>query len=228
MNSNSQCAIQISIEGSDGAGKKTQTKMLVDRLTALGYRVASVSFPRYKDTWAGKALHELLKSERAEEYDFVHSSPEAGSMLYAADRFESIPWLEELCLQNDFIVYDRAVASNLIHQGGKFETNQEREKFGDFIENLEYKNGFPHPDITFFLSLPFDISMKRAKARAAEVGESADVVELDYDYMKNSHDSGIFYAQKYGWTLVEGFKDTEISTDDIHQHIWAKVEHFLK
>lgn len=228
MQNNAKHAIQISIEGSDGAGKKTQTKMLVDRLTSLGYKVASVSFPRYRETWAGKALYELFKSERAEGYDFLNSSPEAGSMLYAADRFESIPWLTELSLYNDFIIYDRAVASNLIHQGGKFQTDKEREKFGDFIENLEYKNGFPHPDITFFLPLPFEISMRRAEMRALALGEKADVVELDADYMKNSHESGMFYAQKYNWTIVEGFNGREFSVEEIHEKIWSKVEQYIK
>lgn len=228
MSEKAKQAIHICIEGSDGAGKKTQTKILVDRLIAKGYKVATVSFPRYRDTWAGKALHELLKSERAEGYNFLNSSSEASSMLYAADRFESIPWLTKLSLNNDFVVYDRAVASNLIHQGGKFKTDEDRDIFGNFIENLEYKNGFPRPDITFFLSLPFEISMKRAVARAKELGESADLVELDHDYMKNSYESGMFYAQKYNWTIVEGFTNRELSVEEIHQNLWSEVEKFLQ
>jgi len=54
-------AFQIALEGPDGAGKETQTNLLVQRLESEGYRVALVSFPRYKDTWAGKLLYEALK-----------------------------------------------------------------------------------------------------------------------------------------------------------------------
>lgn len=218
-------AFQIAIEGPDGAGKGTQTNLLVQRLESEGYRVARVSFPRYKDTWAGKLLREALKSERAEEYDFLHASPEAASLLYAADRLQSVPYLLALSEENDVIVYDRAVASNLIHQGSKFKSDQERKNFLEFIERTEYRSGFPRPDMTVFLSLPFEISMARAKARAEQLGEKADVVEVDAVYMKQSHRSGIFYALQCNWTLIEGIRGLkELSPNDIHDALWYEVK----
>ena len=218
-------AFQIAVEGSDGAGKGTQTDLLVNALVALGYKVARVSFPRYKDTWAGKILHEVLKSDRAPGYDFLHASPEAASLLYAADRLESVSYLEELGNKNDVIVYDRAVASNLTHQGGKFKTDAERQKFGEFIERTEYQSGFPRPDMTVFLSLPFEISMARAKKRAEGLGEKADVVEVDENYMRQSHRSGIFYALQYGWTLVDGMRGSkELSREEIHEALLYQVQ----
>ncbi len=223
-------AFQIAIEGSDGAGKGTQTDMLIRGLEALGYKVARVSFPRYQATWAGKLCFEVLKSPRASGYDFLHSSPRAASLLYAADRLESVPWLTQLAEENDVIVYDRAVASNLIHQGGKLATDEERREFGKFIEQTEYQNGFPRPDMTIFLSLPFEISMARAKKRAASLGEKADVVEVDDNYMRQSHHSGIFYAREYGWTIIDGIEgDKELSPDEVHQVLWRQLKgHFPK
>lgn len=218
-------AFQIAIEGSDGAGKGTQTDMLIRGLEALGYKVARVSFPRYQATWAGKLCFEVLKSSRASGYDFLHSSPRAASLLYAADCLESVPWLTQLAEENDVIVYDRAVASNLIHQGGKLATDAERREFGQFIEQIEYQNGFPRPDMTIFLSLPFEISMARAKKRATSLGEKADVVEVDDNYMRQSHRSGMFYAREYGWTIVDGIEgDQELSPDEVHQVLWRQLE----
>jgi len=37
----------IILEGGDGSGKATQTKLLVERLTKEGHAVKSVSFPNY-------------------------------------------------------------------------------------------------------------------------------------------------------------------------------------
>ena len=37
----------IVIEGTDGSGKATQTKVLADKLTGAGYRVAMFDFPQY-------------------------------------------------------------------------------------------------------------------------------------------------------------------------------------
>lgn len=217
-------AFQIAIEGSDGAGKGTQTDMLVRALEGEGYKVARVSFPRYKETCGGKVCFELLKSQRASYYDFVHLSPQAASLFYAADRLESIPWLEQLGETNDVVIYDRAVASNLIHQGGKFENDSERMRFADFIDRVEYQNGFPRPDMTVFLSLPYELSMARAKRRAEEKGESADVVERDVQYMRSSHRSGTFYSAYLNWTIVDGLRDGDILTpEQVHDIVLFEV-----
>ena len=38
----------IVIDGLDGSGKATQTKLAKDELQSLGYNVVSVSFPKYE------------------------------------------------------------------------------------------------------------------------------------------------------------------------------------
>jgi thymidylate kinase len=218
-------AFQIALEGSDGSGKGTQTDMLVRALEALGYKVARVSFPRYKDTCGGKLLFEVLKSDRASYYDFLHTSPETASLIYAADRLESVPWLEQLAEENDVIIFDRAVGSNLVHQGGKFKSDDDRRKFLEFIDRIEYQSGFPRPDMTIFLSLPFEISMARAKARAEKMGEKADVVEVDENYMRQSHRSGVFYALECGWTIVDGMQGSkELSPEAIFDALLYQVQ----
>ncbi len=217
-------AFQIALEGSDGAGKGTQTDLLVNALVALGYKVARVAFPRYKDTCGGKTLFEVLKSDRAAYYDFVHTPPEAASLFYAADRLESVPWLSELAEQNDVIIYDRAVASNLIHQGGKLENDSERMRFADFIDRVEYQSGFPRPDMTVFLSLPYELSMARARGRAEEKGEKADIVERDVDYMRNSYRAGIFYALYLNWVMVDGLRGGDIlMPQQVHESVLYEV-----
>ena len=217
-------AFQIAIEGSDGAGKGTQTNLLVGALEAQGYKVARVSFPRYTETVGGKICFELLNSQRADDYDFVHLSPKAASLFYAADRLESIPWLEQLAEENDVIIYDRAVASNLIHQGGKFENDSERMEFAAFINRVEYESGFPQPDMTLFLSLPYELSMARARRRAEEKGESADVVEKEVQYMRNSYRSGVFYSIYLKWTIVDGIQHNEILTpEQVHVILLSEV-----
>lgn len=218
-------AFQIAIEGSDGSGKGTQTDKLVWALEALGYKVARVSFPRYTETCGGKLLFEVLKSGRASSYDFVHVSPEAASLIYAADRLESVPWLNQLAEENDVIIYDRAVASNLVHQGGKFKTDEERREFLKFIDRTEYQSGFPRPDMTIFLSLPFEISMTRAKKRAEQRGEKADVVEVDENYMRQSHRSGLFYALQCEWTIIDGVQgNKELSPEVVFDALLYQVQ----
>ena len=120
----------IAFEGSDGAGKATQTDRLFNFLEQQGKKVARVSFPRYTETLGGKLLFEVMKGERSDNYGFSKSDSKVASLLYAMDRLESKDYLNDLIRSSDVLIFDRYVESNLLHQGGKFKTDEERIKFG--------------------------------------------------------------------------------------------------
>lgn len=196
-------AITIAIEGSDGAGKATQTEMLARHLENGDAKVGRVSFPRYNQTSGGTLLHEYLKSSKAPDYDFVNANPKLASRIYAQDRFESRDFLEKLIGENDFVIFDRYVESNLLHQGGKLKTNAERLAFAEWLYELEYGQlGLPKPDLTIYLNLPYTISRERALKRAHEKGEELDAVEVNMEYVKNGWEAGILYAEMFGWSVV--------------------------
>ncbi len=197
-------AITIAIEGSDGAGKATQTEMLVQHLEQRGFKVGRVSFPRYKETSGGRMLFEFLKSKRATEYDFANTNPKLASRIYAQDRFESLEYLEKLIAQNDFVIFDRYVESNLLHQGGKLRSDHERLDFAKWLSELEYDElGLPKPQHTVYLDLPYTISYERALRRAKEKGEDLDAVESNMEYVQNGWKAGRLYAAMFGWKVVQ-------------------------
>lgn len=214
-------AITIALEGSDGAGKATQSKMLAEYFISHGKKVAQVSFPRYGKTLGGKLLEEVLKSERAPLYDFSKTDPVVGSALYAIDRFESKAYIEELIENNDVLIFDRYVESNLLHQGGKYKTEEERIAFAKFLFNLEYGTyGLPNPQMIVYLTLPFEVTMARALSRAEKLGGTVDHVEKDVEYVKQGHDAGIFYAKHFGWRLVDCVEEgTALSPEDVHTKV---------
>ena len=196
-------ALTIGIEGSDGVGKATQSKMLKEYFESLSKKVAVVSFPRYTETCGGKILWELMKSERSGYYSFVNLPPRVASLFYAADRLESKSWLEKLILTNDVVIFDRYVESNLIHQGGKLVSVKERHDLLEYVKGLEYgTHNLPKPDKILYLSLPVEISIARAVARAKEMGVKLDSVESDFLYLENSCASGMFYAEHLGWNVI--------------------------
>ena len=223
--------IKIAIEGSDGAGKKTQSGMLKDWFTESGKSVTSISFPRYKETAGGWALFEALRGENAKAYDFANVDPYAASLFYSSDRRQSLPYLEELIATHDVVIFDRYVESNLLHQGGKFSTKEERQSFGTWLYELEYNTlALPKPDIVVYLELPFKISQKRAKSRAEELGDKLDAVESDEEYLRNSHEAGIFYAQDFKWLRIPcvGKDGSELTPEEVHQKVINElVRNFL-
>jgi len=197
-------ATTIAIEGSDGAGKATQTEMLAEYFLSQGLKVGRVSFPRYDGTPAGRMLFEFLKSPRASEYNFVNANPKMASRIYAQDRFESLEYLQGLIERNDLVIFDRYVESNLLHQGGKLSTDSERTAFAEWLSFLEYGElGLPKPQLTIYLDLPYTISYARSHKRAEEKGESLDAVESDMAYVKNGWMAGKLYSAMFDWEVVE-------------------------
>lgn len=214
-------ARKIGFEGSDGAGKATQTNLLVKYLEEQGMKVARVSFPRYTETVGGKLLYEVMKSDRADAYNWPKIDPFVASMLYAMDRKESEAYLNNLIEENDFVIFDRYVESNLLHQGGKFSSENERVEFAEWLISLEYYLlKLPKPDEIVYLTIPFWLSRKRAKIRQDSGGPKLDTVEKDLEYVKAGHDAGIFYANYFQWNIVEGIKnDKELSFEEIHEQV---------
>jgi dTMP kinase len=219
-------ALLIAIEGSDGAGKATQTNLLYEYLRKQKFqgkklKVARVSFPRYNQTLGGTLLHEVLKSDRADRYGFSKTDPYVASKLYAMDREESIPYLESLVARNDVVIFDRYVESNLLHQGGKFSTNKDRLEFAKWLFRFEYGNiGLPQPDSIIYLTLPFSISLKRAELRARATGSKLDAVEKDKKYVRQGHYAGIFYANHFKWDVVDGVTcGRELTEQEVHTKI---------
>ncbi|MDD3940199.1 MAG: hypothetical protein PHQ01_01315 [Candidatus Pacebacteria bacterium] len=203
----------ISIEGSDGAGKATTTKLLKDYLSSLelGTKVASISFPRYQDTLGGKLCFEVLKSDRKDYYDFISRNPKIASLLYVMDRAESREDLEKMIHENDYLIFDRYISSNFIHQGGKISDDKEREELISFLSDLEYGEfGLPKPNITFFLHLPTNIAMaNKEKQRLHNQNVKMDAGEDDPIYLENSNKSGLWCVEKYGWYQIACFDEVK-------------------
>jgi dTMP kinase len=220
----------IAIEGSDATGKETQANMLFDYLTkTCGLRVGRVSFPRYNQTLGGSLLWEVLKSERANKFGFSKVDPKVASKLYAMDREESLPFLRDLIANNDVVIFDRYVESNLLHQGGKFKSEAERIAFAEWLYALEYDDiKLPKPDEIVYLSLPFWLSQKRAALRAQKEGGQLDAVEKDIDYVKAGHEAGIFYAHHFRWSIVECFLSRDTQVADLHDGKELSIEEVHK
>jgi dTMP kinase len=212
----------IVLEGSDGAGKETQTKKLLEFLIVQGKKVASVSFPRYRDTVGGKLLFEAFKvPERAAHYNWANVNPQVASMLYAMDRLESKQYLEDLIATHDVVIFDRYIDSNLLHQGGKFKTEQEMLEFAQWVYTIEHTIlQLPVPRHHVYLHIPFWLSMARAKRRAEEKGEQPDALEANREYVQNGHRAGEFYASRYGWKIISGLEGTrELSPNEVHTKV---------
>jgi dTMP kinase len=222
----------IVIDGADGAGKSTQIGLLSKKLVSLGYKVKSVHFPHYENFFGGFIGHCLTE----QYYNFINVHPKIVSVLYAADRWESSKEIKKYLEKGYMVVLDRYVSANQIHQGGKIANTKKRAEFITWLDEMEYGVfQIPRPDITFYLSLPLDVTEILLKERnknavRAYAGNKKDVHEVDLNFKKNSEKSALWLAEtQKGWVKIDCMAGGALDTrENIHEKIYAKVKRVLK
>ena len=200
----------ITMEGTDGAGKTTQTELLRKYLEDKGFSVICVREP------GGTVISEKIRSIIIDtEHKKMNARTEA--LLYAAARAQLvseviIPTLKK----GDVVLCDRFIDSSIVYQG-------DARKLGEEI--VSSINSFAadgiEPDITFFLKLEPEQSIERKKKQ-----EQLDRIESESLYFHRK----VFYgyvslAEKFPERIktIDAFAD--INT--IHQNIVWHIENLL-
>jgi dTMP kinase len=213
--------IFIVIDGTDGVGKQTQTKMLVERLRQAGQRVETVSFPQY-DRPACGAVKTYLSGEygTAEEV-----SPYAASVLFAVDRFDAKRRITNWLDSGAIVIADRYVSSNMGHQGGKISDRDERLKFYRWEDEFEYGLlKLPRPDLSIILHAPAQTGMKQAADR-----DGSTTVDIHQGNLGHLQAAELAYLDLAA-TFPERFHLIEcmpygkmLPRDMIHELIWDET-----
>lgn len=160
----------ITLEGIEGAGKSTQTHLLVRSLEAAGFAVTRTREPGGKDR-LGEALRALLKDpeiwrglELAEVY------------LYAAARAHHVESVIRPAMEaGHTVVCDRYLDSTRTYQGyGR----------GRPLELIEALHAHPPVDLrpvrTILLDIEPALALKRARTRSIDEGAGYDDADLAF------------------------------------------------
>ncbi len=221
----------IVLDGADGAGKATQTRLLVDRLSAEGYVVHTLDFPQYTQNHFGRLLRECLDGKRG---DFIGTDPRVASTLYAADRFESSGQIREWLESGAVVVLDRYVSSNMLHQGAKIFNEDELSSFLTWLDQMEHVIfAVPRPDIIVYLDVPFEVR-KKLKDEAITAGKHGAEVKLDQAEADTSHQEAAeqnaqrMTARNNNWrTIACSESDTIKTREAIHELVYTAVQEVL-
>src|SRR3989344_3240164 len=224
------------MEGVDGSGKATQSKLLVEALKSKGHKVQKVDFPQYGKVSAG-LVENYLKGVYGPSNEV---GPYRASIFYACDRYDLSFQIRKWVNEGTMVVADRYVASNIGHQGGKLITSKKAwEKYVSWLHHLEYELfGIPKPDYTFILKISPELSMKmsnkitdkeKQKKRNAYLGshKKQDIHEADKKHLINGLRSYVAISKKYPkeYKIVEcEEKGKFLPLDVIHKKILALVE----
>ena len=220
-------SLLVAIEGVDGSGKGTQARQLVDRLANNGISTVLLSFPRYSETLFGESIGRFLNGEFG-PLDAV--APQLAATLYAGDRFESRGLLLEALANQQVVVCDRYVPSNLAHQGSRVDDDRQAELI-EWIERIEY-NVFelPRPDSVVWLDVPPQVSRQLIQKKAPRdyTDKAADLQEDDLEYQFGVHQVyQSLAADRSHWIRINGLQEgTELlrTIEQIAEDVWAAVQ----
>jgi len=181
----------ICVEGLDGCGKTTQTRLLVERLEKKGYDAIYTAEPSRGNI--GKFIKEYcLHGEKR-----VSSIVEA--LLFAADRFEHVekdvfPALNE----GKLVVSDRYVYSSLAYQGAA----------GLDLEWIEKLNEHAiRPDLALFIDVEPETVIQRLKPRKS--------VMENLETQRKVREVYVRFVEKGELVKIDGNKSEQEVADNI-------------
>ena len=216
----------IVLEGTDGSGKATQTRRLLERLRAEGVRCRTVEFPRYKEE-SSALIRMYLGGEFGDRPSDVNAY--AASTFYAVDRYASFKqdW-GGFYEDGGVVLADRYTTSNAVHQGGKLATG-EREEYFRWLFDFEYRlMGLPAPDLVIYLDVPVEQTEENMHRREAQTHTSADIHERDTEYLRQCRTAAMAAAEPFGWRRIPCVRDGAMrSVEEIHNEVYSAVKEIM-
>lgn len=179
----------VVIDGLDGCGKATQVNIIADYLINNGYKVHKISFPKYESN-SSALVKMYLNGEFGK--DVNNLNPYVCGSFYAVDRFaqfykEYFKYFEED--DNTFILADRYISANIIHQASKLNTIDERHDYITWAYDYECNLcKLPKEDITILLTVPPIISQSLLSNRYNDDNSKKDIHENNLNYLQNCYD----------------------------------------
>jgi dTMP kinase len=190
----------IVIEGTDKAGKETQSRLLINALKFSGKVCIIVDFPDYT-TPIGQEIRAFLNGRRNYAIEVKH-------MLLSANRWEKKKEIESMIDKGTIIIMNRYYQSNLVY-GVSHGLNLK------WLLNLD--RGLPKEDVVIMLEVNPDTSYRR-------VPEDRDTFEMNQKLLTRVHKNYLKLAKQFNWKVINGEKISE----DVHNEIMKIVRQVLK
>lgn len=214
----------IVIDWIDGSGKWTQVKLIVEHLESIWKKVKTLDYPRY-DEQSSFMVRKYLNWEYGKEV-----SAKLASIFYAIDRFDSSFDIRKDFESYDYIISNRYVSANMIHQAGKIDDKEERKAFLDWEYDLEYNIfGIPKADKVIFLDVPPEVSVELLKTKEnrdyIKNGTNLDLHEEDKNHLTKAREAAISVCDMYDdWTRLNCTKNWKMmSIEDVTKMILSEI-----
>ena len=158
----------IVIEGLDGSGKTTVTKLLAERFVAHGLP-CHLTFEPTKNP-----IGALMRSIVSGKITGIEN--EAVALLFAADRYQHLKSEILPALEHSNVICDRYYYSSMAYQGLDSDTLERIISYHQAVMPIR------RPDFVFFLNVTPDECIRRVEARGEEISIFEALPELELRY----------------------------------------------
>jgi len=195
----------IVLEGLDGSGKSTQIDLIKKYFEKNNLTYEYIHFPIYTENESGGVIAAYLRGEYG---DINAVDPVFVANIMAMNRFQYLPQLQRYLQDNDVVLLDRYVFSNMAYQGAKYDTETQAQIMRDWINEFEF--GFlelPYPDLNIF----FDVSIESIEKRLEEKREGddrtylngkIDIHEKDIEFQKRVRENYLKLKNYQGYKII--------------------------
>lgn len=217
------------IEGLDGSGKQTQSNLLYAKLKNEGRNILKVEYPNYKSE-SSALVKMYLRGDFGDKPEDV--SPYISSTFFAADRYASYKLeYENFYQKGGIIIADRYTTSNMVHQASKIHNEIERNKFLDWLWELEFQiYRIPIPTQVFFLDIKPSVAVELMNGRENKIThkKEKDIHEKNISHLIDSYNTAVNLVKKYNWETICCCDEKGIKPiDDIHGLIYDRLIQYI-
>lgn len=177
----------IVLESCDAGGKSTQVKFIVKHYESIGKKVKHIHFPMYGHSIFSDLISKFLRGDFG---NIGEVDPKFVANIYAMDRYMYKNQLIKDLEDNDIVIMDRYVHSNIAFQCAKM-NDLDAIKSAQQISNFEFNFlELPYPDLILYFDVPIETIEKRLNSN--RVGSDRDYL----DGGKDIHEADIEFQKK--------------------------------
>jgi len=204
----------ITFEGTEGAGKSTQIKLLAERIQAAGRKVHVLREP------GGTPIGEEIRHTLQHSAQNAAMTPEAELLLINASRAQLVREVIRPALAaGEIVLCDRFYHSTLAYQGYGRRLDLKRVQ-----EVIAFAVGDTRPDLTLMLHVPLAISEQRRKARTSAPARDR-FEEADRAFFERVEE-GFRALANADPARIKWIEATQPITD-VTEQIWIAIKSFL-
>ena len=200
----------IVLEGIDGSGTETQSKLLKEFLDKKGKKTELIKYPDY-DGPIGKLIHDFLHNK----FDLP---PDVQFSLYATDMLKDKDRILNGLKEGRIIIADRYFTSTIAYQSMTKGFSLEKGiKFAELFD-------LPKPDLVIFL----DISPKTSTERKLKEKKVLDRHEADEAFLEKVRESYLelierkIFAKR--WFIIDGERSIEDVAGKVQEIVMKELE----